>query len=165
MSTSETPTLRLRPRDYAPGENAVLAGIWRRAWISAQHGEKTVAPIGLWLSRVQAEFVPPADVLLAERDEQIVGFMMVLAQRNYVAQLFIEPHLQREGLGQSLLDEACVRMPTGWRLHVATANIAAQRFYERYGLERGVVDRHPSNGRERVAYHWAPRIGRSMNRP
>lgn len=158
MSISETPTLRLRPRDHAPGEDAALAGIWRRAWISAQRGDKTVAPIALWLSRVQAEFVPPADVLLAQRDEQLIGFMVLLTQRSYVAQLFIEPHLQGQGLGQSLLDEARARMPTGWRLHVATANIAAQRFYERYGLERGVVDRHPSNGRERVAYHWKPRL-------
>lgn len=158
MSTSETPTLRLRLRDHAPGEDAVLAGIWRRAWISAQHADRTVAPIALWLSRVQAEFVSPADVLLAQRDEQVIGFMVLLTQRNYVAQLFIEPHLHGEGLGQTLLHEACVRMPSGWRLHVATANIAAQRFYERYGLERGVVDRHPSNGRERVAYHWVPRL-------
>ena len=54
------------------------------------------------------------------------------------------------------LDEASVRMPLGWKLHVATSNTAAQRFYERYGLVRGAVDRHPASGRERVAYHWYP---------
>jgi len=47
-------------------------------------------------------------------------------------------------------------MPTGWRLHVALTNTAAQRFYERYGLARGTVDRHPTSGRERISYHWYP---------
>ena len=54
------------------------------------------------------------------------------------------------------IDEACVRIPTGWRLHVAASNTSAQRFYERYGLERGATDFHPTSGRERIAYHWSP---------
>lgn len=53
-----------------------------------------------------------------------------------------------------MLDAACVRMPTEWRLHVATVNVSAQRFYGHHGLVRGAVDRHPGSGRERVAYHW-----------
>jgi putative acetyltransferase len=86
----------------------------------------------------------------------VLAFMVLLARREYVAQLFVEPHLRNQGLGQALLDEASLRMPRGWKLHVAINNTAAQRFYERYGLVRGAVDRHPSSGRERVAYHWYP---------
>jgi putative acetyltransferase len=47
-------------------------------------------------------------------------------------------------------------MPDGWRLHVATVNTDAQRFYASYGLQRGAVDRHPATGRERIEYHWQP---------
>ncbi len=100
--------------------------------------------------------MPPAEVVLAEREGQVLAFMVLLERREYVAQLFVEPHLRNQGLGKALLDEACVRIPTGWRLHVATTNTSAQRFYERYGLERGTVDRHPTSGRERIAYHWSP---------
>ncbi len=156
MATIPASALRLRARDGAPGEAALLAGIWRRGWVSSNRSAEHVEPIAHWLTRVQAEFVPPADVLLAARGRQVIGFMVLQMQRAYVAQLFVEPHLHGQGLGRLLLGEARMRMPRGWRLHVATANVSAQRFYERYGLVRGIVDCQPHTGRERVAYHWHP---------
>lgn len=156
MSASQIPAFELRTRQGGPEENMVLAGIWRRAWIAANRGAATIEPIDHWLRRVQTEFGQPADVVLAEREGQVLAFMVLLGRREYVAQLFVEPHLRSQGLGKALLDEACVRIPTGWRLHVAVTNTSAQRFYERYGLARGTVDRHPTSGRERIAYHWSP---------
>jgi putative acetyltransferase len=156
MSAAQIPAFRLRSRDGSAEESLVLAGIWRRAWIAAHRNASVVEPITHWLRRVQAEFIAPADVVLAEREGQVLAFMVLLARRSYVAQLFVEPHLRNQGLGQALLDEASVRMPLGWKLHVAVGNMAAQRFYERYGLVRGAVDHHPASGRERVAYHWHP---------
>lgn len=156
MSAAQIPAFHLRSRDGTAEESIVLAGIWRRAWISANRNAAFTEPISHWLKRVQTEFVPPAEVVLAERDGQVLAFMVLLERREYVAQLFVEPHLRNQGLGQALLDEASVRMPLGWKLHVAVGNMAAQRFYERYGLVRGAVDHHPASGRERVAYHWHP---------
>ncbi len=156
MSDAQTPAFHLRLRDGAAEENMVLAGIWRRAWAASHPGAATVEPIAHWLQRVRTEFVAPAEVVIAERDAQALAFMVLHDRREYVAQLFVDPHLRNQGLGQALLDEACVRMPTGWRLHVALTNTAAQRFYERYGLARGTVDRHPTSGRERISYHWYP---------
>lgn len=156
MSAAQIPAFELRSREGGAEENMALAGIWRRAWIAANRDAATVEPIAHWLQRVQAEFGPPADVVLAEREGQVLAFMVLLGRRAYVAQLFVEPRLRNQGLGKALLDEACVRMPTGWRLHVAVTNTSAQRFYERYGLERGTADRHPTSGRERIAYHWWP---------
>jgi putative acetyltransferase len=156
MSAAQIPAFQLRSRDGAAEESLALAGIWRRAWIAANRKAAIIEPITHWLRRVQTEFVPPADVVLAEREGQVLAFMVLLVRREYVAQLFVEPHLRNQGLGQALLDEASVRMPLGWKLHVATSNTAAQRFYERYGLVRGAIDRHPASGRERVAYHWYP---------
>lgn len=156
MSAAQIPAFHLRSREGSAEENMVLAGIWRRAWTKANRGAAVIEPIAHWLHRVHTEFGPPADVVLAEREGQVLAFMVLLERREYVAQLFVEPHLRSQGLGKALLDEACVRIPTGWRLHVAMTNTSAQRFYERYGLERGTVDRHPSSGRERIAYHWSP---------
>ncbi|MDH6595200.1 putative acetyltransferase [Variovorax sp. TBS-050B] len=156
MSASQIPAFRLRSRDGTAEESLALAGIWRRAWIAANRNAAFIEPITHWLRRVQTEFVPPAEVVLAEREGQVLAFMVLMRRNGYVAQLFVEPHLRNQGLGQALLDEAGVRMPNGWKLHVATGNAAAQRFYERYGLVRGAVDRHPTSGRERVAYHWHP---------
>ncbi|KQX34577.1 GCN5 family acetyltransferase [Variovorax sp. Root434] len=156
MSAAQIPAFHLRSREGTAEENMVLAGIWRRAWIAANRGLPHIEPIAHWLRRVQTEFGSPADVVLAERDGQVLAFMVLLERSEYVAQLFVEPHLRNQGLGKALLDEACVRFPTGWWLHVAATNTPAQRFYERYGLQRGAVDRHPASGRERIAYHWSP---------
>lgn len=156
MSAAQIPAFHLRSREGTAEENMVLAGIWRRAWIAANRDVPHIEPIGHWLRRVQTEFGLPAEVVLAEREGQVLAFMVLLARREYIAQLFVEPHLRNQGLGKALLDEACLRIPTGWWLHVATTNTMAQRFYERYGLERGAVDRHPASGRERIAYHWSP---------
>lgn len=145
---------RLRNIGFAPGEAAQLAGIWRRGWAAGHPDVVAVEPIVHWLARVETEFNAPTEVVAIERRDQPLAFMALHRARRYVAQLFVEPHLRGQGFGRELLDEACVRMPTGWKLHVASANLQAQRFYDRYGLERGGIDRHPATGRERVAYHW-----------
>jgi putative acetyltransferase len=111
MSAAQIPAFHLRSRDGTAEESIVLAGIWRRAWISANRNAAFTEPISHWLKRVQTEFVPPAEVVLAERDGQVLAFMVLLERREYVAQLFVEPHLRNQGLGQALLDEACVRIP------------------------------------------------------
>jgi len=151
-------TTRIRLCAFAPGDAAQIAGLWRRAWISAHGDTAIVEPIGHWLARVQAEFGPPSSVALLERDEHLLGFMVMQPARHYVAQLFVDAHLQRRGYGKALLDHASRRMPVGWRLHVATANLGAQRFYERQGLARGVIDRHPQTGVERISFHWRPSL-------
>lgn len=145
---------RLRELLFAPGEDMAIAGIWRRAWAVAHPDVEALEPIAHWLERVQSEFKSPTEVLVLEREAQLLAFMAIHRANGYVAQLFVDSHLRHHGLGRQLLHEACMRMPIGWRLHVATANTAAQDFYARYGLARGSVDRHPNTGRERVSYHW-----------
>jgi len=157
MPVSHPELIQLRAAQSGRAEHIALAGIWRRGWVAAQgHRVERVAPIEHWLARVEAEFVAPAEVLIAERGSQALAFMVMLPARAYVAQLFVEPHLHRSGLGRRLLDAASRRMPTGWRLHVATANAQAQQFYDALGLLRGEIDRHPASGRERVSYRWVP---------
>jgi putative acetyltransferase len=146
--------IRLHDGTFSPGEAALIAGIWRRAWAAGHADIATLEPIAHWLARVQAEFKPPNELLVAERNGQPLAFMGLHRERGYVSQLYVDPHLRRQGLGRALLDEACVRMPVEWRLHVAAVNVDAQRFYESYGLVRGLADRQPGTGRERMAYHW-----------
>ena len=153
---TQADSLHLRCCELACGESAVLAGIWRRAWASAHPDAAALAPIAYWHRRVQREFGPPFELLLIEREGQPLAFMLLHQARRYVAQLFVDSHRQRHGMGWLLLDEACRRMPLGWRLHVATANQHARHFYQRYGLTPGTVDHHPSTGRERIEYHWRP---------
>lgn len=154
------------PSDTAPslrtaheGDQPALAALWRAAWASANPQARTVEPPAHWLARVQAEFMPPAEVLVLDAGEaggRVLAFMVIDAGASYLAQLFVEPGAMGRGLGRRLLDEACRRMPGGWHLHVATANMGARRFYERRGLEAGPASLNPATGRERVEYRWVP---------
>lgn len=112
------PTSQLRACAMAPGEAAALAGIWRRAWASAHPDARPLEPIGHWLARVSTEFTPPAELRVVERAGQLLAFALLHPPRRYVAQLYVDPHLHGQGCGRQLLDEACRRMPGGWRLHV-----------------------------------------------
>jgi len=148
-------------RPWRPAaEQECLARLWRRAWSCANPHVEQLAPEEHWLARVQTEFVPPCEVTVIEVDGAIGAFMVVDTVHALVEQLFTEPALQGLGLGSALLDEACRRLPGGWMLHVATTNGRAQRFYERYGLARGRIGHNPVTGRERVAYHWPPRVAK-----
>jgi len=150
------PTCQIRDSRFTHEEAVAVAGIWRRAWSAARHDALPVEPIDHWLARVNAEFGPPCELLLAEREKQALAFMVLHPAHRYVAQLYVDRHVQGQGLGRMLLDEAIRRMPGGWRLHVALNNVHAQHFYARCGLTPGAIDRHPGTGVERVAYHFDP---------
>jgi putative acetyltransferase len=150
------PTSHVRSARFTHEEAVAVAGIWRRAWAAARHDAMVAEPIGHWLARVKAEFGPPSELLLVEREKQVLGFMVLHTAHRYVAQLYVDRHVQGQGLGRMLLDEASRRMPNGWKLHVALDNLQARHFYARCGLAPGVVDRHPGTGVKRLAYHCIP---------
>ncbi|MEJ8853929.1 GNAT family N-acetyltransferase [Variovorax robiniae] len=150
------PTCQIRDSRFTHEEAVAVAGIWRRAWSAARHDAMVVEPIGHWLGRVKAEFEPPSELLLVEREKQVLGFMVLHTAHRYVAQLYVDRHVQGQGLGRMLLDEASRRMPEGWKLHVALDNVKAQHFYAHCGLTPGAIDRHPGTGVPRVAYHCVP---------
>lgn len=141
-------------RRIAPGEERLIAELWRRSWASANPDVASLEPIEHWLARVQAEFFAPFEVIVAEVSGCVAAFIVFDAARAYVAQLFTDMPFQGRGLGRALLAESSRRMPRVWTLHVATTNRRAQLFYERYGLVRGEVNINPVSGRERVAYCW-----------
>ena len=144
----------MRIHSMDPDETMLIAELWRRSWASANAYVASVEPIEHWLARVRSEFCAPCETVVAEVSGRCVAFIVFNVTETYIAQLFVEPSLKGRGLGRALLGEASRRMPRSWSLHVSTANLMAQRFYERYGLMRGEVSRNPLSGRERVAYLW-----------
>ena len=145
-------------RCAVPADAPRLAALWRDAWHSANPSAPMVAPMSHWLGRVCAKFFQPCTALLAERGQgDLQAFMVLDLSRRHLAQLFVSPASQRRGLGGAMVREICERLcPTGWTLHVATANLGARRFYAACGLHEGEVDLHPQTGRERVLCRWVP---------
>lgn len=145
-------------RRATPDDEKTVAALWRRAWSSANGSwASQIDPLEIWQERVHNEFIAPKDVLLNLADGgEVSAFMVIDPLRGYVDQLFVEPAHQGHGIGGTLLDTACERMPHGWSLHVGRENVGAQRFYAQYGLSRGAISVDPRSGRERIAYRWNP---------
>ena len=142
-------------RQATSRDEFALARLWRRAWSSANPAVRVVAPLTHWQERVRAEFGPPCVTLILERDQSLLGFMVLDPARNYLHQLFVAPQVQSQGLGGALVLEICLsHFPDGWTLHVATSNQRARQFYARCGLVEEEVDLNPQTGRERMLCRW-----------
>lgn len=140
-----------------PDQATQVAGIWRRAWHSAnpQVNAAELAPAAHWLERVCSEFFGPAECWVAV-GPVLQGFVVMELAKGYLAQLHVDPDWQGQGIGRLLIEHACECMPTGWSLHVAQSNRRAQQFYAAASMQRGELGHDPVTGRQRVAWHWVP---------
>jgi len=108
--------------------------------------------------------------LIAELDGDAAGYSKIIldniepgvtADRPVeLSRLYAHQKHLGQGVGQRLMDACFERARTEGRdvmwLGVWEYNPRAQRFYEKQGLVRGIVDQHPQTGVERVSFHWRP---------
>lgn len=73
------------------------------------------------------------EVWVAELDGRVVGFASIFIPGSFVHNLFVEPSLQRQGIGRQLLDRALERLPSPVKLKCCTANTPARTFYLKTG--------------------------------
>jgi GNAT superfamily N-acetyltransferase len=103
-----------------------------------------------WISNL---VVPTLDVWLAEGENGVVGLLVI--DRDWIDQLYVEPSLPTRGIGRNLLDFAKSERPTGLRLWTFDSNRGGRRFYERHGFEaRGRTDGANEERAPDVLYVW-----------
>jgi ribosomal protein S18 acetylase RimI-like enzyme len=69
---------------------------------------------------------------VAVRDAEIVGYAAL--DGDLLDDLYLRPHLRRQGIGTLLLDEVRRHSPDGVSLYVFQQNTGARAFYERHGF-------------------------------
>lgn len=73
------------------------------------------------------------EILVAERDGELLGFASVWLPDSFLHHLFVAPGHLRQGVGRALLD-ACATLPGGCTtLKCLVRNTAALRFYAAQG--------------------------------
>jgi chorismate mutase/GNAT superfamily N-acetyltransferase len=85
-----------------------------------------------WRARLDAAPADAVDVWLAQRDDELVG--LLLLERDWLHSLYVAPAMTGQGVGTVLLDVAKALRPTGLGLWVFQSNTIAQRFYRRHGF-------------------------------
>jgi GNAT superfamily N-acetyltransferase len=130
-------------RRAEPGEEESLLVAWE--WLFEPQGRRPASwePRRATAALAQAIGSPDALVLVAEADEQVVGFCTAyygphtvrFGMRVWLEELAVHPHHRSKGVGAALLDAAKdwarERGAAHLKLDSFTARTDAHRFYER----------------------------------
>jgi putative acetyltransferase len=146
--------LRLRP--YAASDEDATIELWRRSWQVAYPAIDFAARIDWWRKRWRDELAPSANIVIAEMDRVIEGFVTVDPKTGYLDQIVVAPEFWGSNVAAMLLDEAKRISPARLDLLVNKDNIRAIRFYEKHGFVLVGDDVNPVSGRPVHRMRWRP---------
>jgi putative acetyltransferase len=141
----------LRPY-RAEDEDAAIA-LWQQTWQQAYPSIDFAARLTWWRERWRSELVPNANIVVAEQQGMLIGFVTI-DLKNYLDQLVVAPNHWGSQLGNALVDEAKRLSPDRITLLVNTDNLRAIRFYERNGFVQSGGDVNPTSGRPVLRMEW-----------
>lgn len=149
-----------RLRAYRPDDANAVAALWHRAGRAAYPYLPTWQAFGASDARAvfHEAIAAVCEIWLIERDGDVVAFLAL--QPGYVDRLYVDPALQRSGIGTRLLRHAKSLHPRGLSLHTHQANDAARAFYEKHGFRAVAFGTSPPpESAPDVAYRWDPGDG------
>jgi GNAT superfamily N-acetyltransferase len=142
-------SIRLRPAalEDMPAIRALLAATWHATYDPIFGPERVSAMTGAWHSEEnlrreweEAGAFPAKRIfLVAESDSQLVATASAILMDDEtvkLTRLYVHPDLQRQGLGQAMLERCFAHFPLAHRgqLEVVAGNANAIAFYRRFGF-------------------------------
>jgi putative acetyltransferase len=146
-------SIKLRP--YAAGDEDAAIDLWFRTWSQAYPSIDFAQRLEDWRTRWRDELVPVAQIVVAERHGNMIGFVTIDSS-GYLDQLVVAPEAWGSDLGNALIARAKAMSPGGITLLVNTDNARAIRFYERNGFAHTHDDVNPVSGRKVSGMAWKP---------
>jgi putative acetyltransferase len=148
-----TPQFTLRP--YTDADKDAAIALWRDTWQQAYPSIDFAAREAWWRERWGKELVPNANIVVAEQDGVLTGFVTIDA-KGYLDQLVVAPEHWGTNLATALVDEAKRLSPDSVTLLVNTDNARAIRFYRRNGFVDAGGDVNPTSGKPVLRMEWKP---------
>jgi len=142
-------------RAYGAGDEDAAIDLWFRTWSQAYPSIDFAQRLEGWRARWRDELVPAAQIVVAEQNGEMTGFVTIDAT-GYLDQLVVAPEAWGSDLGNVLIDKAKAMSPRGITLLVNTDNARAIRFYERNGFVHTHNDINPVSGRTVYGMAWKP---------
>jgi putative acetyltransferase len=142
-------------RPGGEGDLDIAAQITVESWLATgldRHGESSAEERR---ERYAGQMAEGCRLFVAERDGLAVGFVLFDVATGYLAQLFVTPEHQGQGVGRALLALARERMGDEVWLKTPVENRRAIAWYEREGFvkEREADDTGP-RPRAMAYYRW-----------
>ncbi|WP_295848717.1 GNAT family N-acetyltransferase [Tardiphaga sp.] len=122
-------------RRYRTSDEDAAIALWLETWRKAYPSIDFDARVDWWRARWRDELVPLAEIVVAEQDGAMVGFVTIDAT-GYLDQLVVSPAQWGTDISRRLVDEAKRLAPGGVTLKVNADNVRAIRFYERNGFTK-----------------------------
>ncbi|MBX9820596.1 GNAT family N-acetyltransferase [Afipia birgiae] len=142
-------------RPYTNSDENTAIDLWHRTWQQAYPSIDFAQRLEGWRARWRDELVPAAQIVVAEQNGEMAGFVTIDAS-GYLDQLVVAPEAWGSDLGNMLIGEAKAISPGGITLLVNTDNARAIRFYERNGFVHTHDDVNPVSGRKVYGMAWKP---------
>ncbi|NMG05630.1 hypothetical protein DP117_01645 [Brasilonema sp. UFV-L1] len=146
--------VKIRLYDSKDLENIVQ--LWYQTWHQTFPNIQHPQPYSAWKSRFSDELASTGEVWVAEVEHDIVGFVVVIKQEQYLSQIFVNSQYQNCGIGSALLNKAKEICPQGLTLQTLQQNTQSCRFYEKHGFKAGQLAINKINGQANIEYDWNP---------
>jgi putative acetyltransferase len=143
-------------RRYRPADEDAAIELWRRTWQAAYPHLNFTQRLNWWRARWRDELVPVAQIVVAEKEDVLTGFVTVDPATMYLDQIVVAPEHWSGGIASALLDEAKRLSPSGLDLLVNKDNARAIGFYAKNGFHDAGEDKNPVSGRPVNKMSWRP---------
>ena len=145
----------LRRYDAARDENASVA-LWLRSWEATYPDIDFSGRLKWWRERWRSTLVPAAEIMIAEANGVMIGFVTVDPRTLYLDQIVVAPQHWGTGVGPALIAEAKRISPQGLDLDVNTDNARARALYAREGFVVIGAGKNPISGKPVCRLSWRP---------
>ena len=149
-------SLDIRLRRYEPTDEDASVALWLRTWAATYPELDFAERLVWWRQRWRDELLPAAEVVVAEADGTMIGFVTVDPRTLYLDQIVVAPEHWRAGIGAALIAEAKELSPGGLDLDVNTDNVRAIRFYEKQGFVVAGSGVNALSGKPVQRLRWRP---------
>jgi putative acetyltransferase len=143
-------------RRYTSADEDASIALWLRAWQAAYPELDFAARRDWWRARWRNELLPAAEVVIAEADGTMIGFVTVDPRTLYLDQIVVAPEYWRSAVGSALIAEAKRISPAGLDLDVNTDNARAIGFYRKHGFAISGTGKNPISGKPVHRMSWRP---------
>jgi putative acetyltransferase len=141
-------------RPYRESDEDASITLWLETWRQAYPSINFDARVDWWRERWRTELVPVAQIVVAEQDGALVGFVTIDGT-GYLDQLVVSPAQWGSDVSRALVDDAKRLSPNGVTLKVNADNIRAIKFYMRNGFVK-TGDEVNTSGRAVDLMEWKP---------
>jgi putative acetyltransferase len=141
-------------RKYCEADMNAIMDIWYEGWHSID--PRLVHPHSKpeWRDRWVSQITPTHEIVVAESDSEILGFVTLNRETEELTQLFTKLPEQGRGVGSALINWVKKRCRKGVFLFTLEINCRSRKFYQEHGFRETGLSNNAISGLPSVRYEW-----------